>query len=816
MKCAITVFVLLMLGLTMSNNPVHADATSSKWLVENGQPRAQIVVAADPPRKTRLAAQELQRYIQKISGATLPIVTQPADGVAINLYVGHSPHTQSLGIDTSNLRHGAFHMKSGPNWLALIGEEFNYQPPPQPWGSSNTNAERDRINAEWDQITGDTFGVPVSIYRLHQKGLDLWHLDGAGSLNAVYEFLRGLGCRWYMPGEIGEVVPEASSIALPQVDRLVQADFNLRSLRYFYPLSDEESLWHFRMGVDQGHDDIGVIQPGHGSKFVHMRPEMKVKHPDMFAIWGGKRMIDHARIGAPCLSSPVFFDLHLKFARLALDYYDQPMISLDMCDGYAFLCECDQCKVYNVPGRPWNAFISDYVFTYVDRVARELYRSHPDRKVMASAYSAYQVPPSNIAQMSPNLALVYCQARSTFDAEETRERTRRLRQEWISRLPTKEMYLWEYYLESWPGRRPYEGIPTYYPRLIKEDLASVKGLTRGEVIEVYNHRPGEKFTWSEHTISAINVYVTSRLWWDASLDIDALLEEFYVLFYGPAHAQMKAFIEFSEANWRSMRTNVEAIDKAVDLLAKARAAAGDGIYGKRIDLLVEYTKPLAQLKERLAKGREGNPEMRSLERREEDLVLDGKLDEKFWQGTRDMEMRELTTGRPPEHHTKVNFAWAGDSLVLGIHCQDRDMANLDLSPLGNDDPNIFRRDSVEILLETQVHSYYQIVVSPTGALMDLDRSINRNTEWSSNARVKTYIGDGFWSAEVRIPAAGDLAKDLNPLAGVAGRKPTSTYPWYFNVCRLHVRAGGTEASAVSPTGETKFHNVMKFAKLYVK
>jgi len=65
---------------------VHAADT---FLVENGQPRAEIIISDKPQRSTRLAAQELQDQIAKISGARLPIVTQ-ASGKAVKIFVGAS------------------------------------------------------------------------------------------------------------------------------------------------------------------------------------------------------------------------------------------------------------------------------------------------------------------------------------------------------------------------------------------------------------------------------------------------------------------------------------------------------------------------------------------------------------------------------------------------------------------------------------------------------------------------------------------------------------------------------------------------------
>jgi len=61
--------------------------------------------------------------------------------------------------------------------------------------------------------------------------------------------------------------------------------------------------------------------------------------------------------------------------------------------------------------------------------------------------------------------------------------------------------------------------------------------------------------------------------------VDAILNEYYDKYYGPASKEMKAFIEFSEANWGNMDKDADLITKALELIAAARKAAGeDSIY----------------------------------------------------------------------------------------------------------------------------------------------------------------------------------------------------------------------------------------------
>jgi len=58
MERSLTLVALLLASLA----PVHAAGT---LLIENGQPRAEIVIAEKPARMTKLAAKELQTSLDK-------------------------------------------------------------------------------------------------------------------------------------------------------------------------------------------------------------------------------------------------------------------------------------------------------------------------------------------------------------------------------------------------------------------------------------------------------------------------------------------------------------------------------------------------------------------------------------------------------------------------------------------------------------------------------------------------------------------------------------------------------------------------------
>lgn len=793
---------------------VAAVEARAALIVDDGQPRGRIVITDAPTRTAKLAAEQLQLYIRKMSGATLPIETQPADD-AVNLYIGAA--AQRVGVTAEGLRYGAFRIRSGDNWLALVGDDSEFTPI-APYRRNKSRPESQRAQDEWNKLTGENFGMPNSQLCTHQ-GKGFWAHDQWGSLNAVIDFLRGEGCRWYVPHEIGEVVPQQKTIALPTVDKTVEPDFALRfpsqvGRRFGNgPATMDEVLWQMRMGFYFGKDLI-PMDIGHGMTRVH--GHYAQEHPEWFALYGGKRETDFRNHGKPCLSSQGLLDANVRYARAVFDILDQPMISVMPSDGYVNLCECELCKGKSTPDRGWNGQLSDYVWTYVDRVARELYKTHPDRKVNCFAYGAYLLPPTTIEQFSPNVVIGIAQARRDFHDPKKRDRMNELRAAWRAKMTGDDTRFWlyEYYLHTKPTNT-YGSMPVYFPHQIAADLRSLKGQCFGEFIDM--SRSPEGIAWM--AVDHLNLYVTSRCWWNADLDIDALLTDYYINFYGPARDQMRAFIEYCEANWMTLRDEPEKIDTVLAMLDAARETApADSIYRKRIDWIGEYLTPLRQLQAQLAKGRDDAPAARARSGSHFDagkITLDGKIDEAVWQDVSASALRELQTGRAPAFGTNFRMIWHDDNLYIAIACQDRAGESLNIQGDRPDARSIWNGDVVEVLIETQSHAYYQISINPAGVVADLDRKGGLKVLWSANAEVATHVADGRWSIEMRIPIADEGMNEIDPDNGVAGRRPTKVYPWYFNVCRQRVRDTGSEFTAFSPTGGKHFHDALKFAKLYV-
>lgn len=793
-------------------------------LVERGAARGEIVIGDKPARMAKLAARELQTYVEKISGAKLEIVPVPTDGRP-HIFVGKSRFTDTLQLSTAGLENGAFRMASGDGWLALLGPDEDYVPI-EPWGRLRGTAEAQRVNQAWDKFTGDTFWDNCNgLYSRYHKDLDVWDFDDTGTLNAVYEYLRSLGVRWFFPGELGEVVPRLASIPLPQIDTTVRPDFALRRFSYYtdHLGLGEIGIWNLRLGTHQAHKLIGVTQPAHGLKFVLWREEMKRAHPEMYLLLpDGSRNLTHKQTGAPCLSSPVLKEKQLKYSRAMFDHYRQPMLSIDVVDGYGGMhCNHPECQSKYTTDRGWPGSMSDYVWGYLDDVARQLHRSHPDRLVSGLAYSAYRMPPEKIATMSPNLAIIETRARSRFYDEAVRDASREFRAAWLKRLPSKKYFTWDYYLYAVPED---VGPPAFYPRQIADDLRELRGISLGDTIEVYQHQPGteSQFGYDPLAIEHLNIYVTSRLWWDCRQDVDTLLEDYYTGFYGPAREAMKAFIEYSEQNWMFMTQDAMRIQRAFELLAAAQASVEpESVYGRRIAKIAELMKPLQALQRQLGRKHESDMAYRVLEtwqaggRTMKEKPLDGRLTTEFWPDVRVTSLAPLMPGTRAKVDGQFQVLREGDILYFGIKCQEPDMAGLQSGAKGKTG-GVFDGDYVTLLLETPSHAYYEIAVDSQGRVQQIDHGEGAAADWKSGAEVAVHRGKDFWSVEIRLPIAGEGARLLDRRTGVDGNRPKELFPWYFNVCRSRVRGGAEERTAYSSTGPETFHRPEKFAKLWAK
>ena len=175
---------------------VCCSAWAGLVIVENGRPRAVIVTAQQPSESAARAAKELQHFIELMSGARIPVTTD-ADmrlGGPVKIMVGRSRWLTT------------------PGWLARLSPRALG---PLPSGHDR-DASREGFIIKTRRNAIVLVGNEDAIYR--------------GTEYAVYEFLERLGCRWYFPGEFGQVIPRMRTIEVPDMDVTAKPSYAVRNI----------------------------------------------------------------------------------------------------------------------------------------------------------------------------------------------------------------------------------------------------------------------------------------------------------------------------------------------------------------------------------------------------------------------------------------------------------------------------------------------------------------------------------------------------------------------------------------------------------
>lgn len=597
----------LLLGATLS-----IPASAAPAIVENGEPRAEIVISSTPTRMQRVAAEEFRTNVEKISGARLPIVMQPT-GQAVKVFIGESTLNP---VKTGDLKDGAYRIRSGEDWLALTGDDSDYVPV-EP--TAHNNGDIPRVQAEWEKIVGDPYGVPnAGTYKNKLKisgatgkpdgspvdkneKLEIWGLDERGSFNAVTAFFSKLGARWYLPGELGEVLPSLKTIPLTKIDETIRPDFPLRQFNFRFGNAGEDiARWMMHLGTRN--DDNVLI--AHGMSTMTNRDAVFAKHPDWFAIYGGKPDFTPGDSKCQlCYSNDELFRETVRYARSLLDTYPLKTVSIMPPDGYSAICQCEKCKGKDSPERNPRGLLSDYVWAFVNRVAKEIAKTHPRAKVLNCAYGAYTLPPLKIDRLEPNVVVCIVGGRRPINKpgvkSEGESEPEVLRAAWVKKTANPLMIFENYPLVD---RGWY--LPSFAVHALGDSVKATKGISQGEDVWVSAARGlSEDFVGFNHFM----IYFTARMYWGGKeAEVDAMFREYCHLFYGPDEKEMLNFFTFCEQNWGAMEEDKAKADEALALFEKAKAKAdGASVYGKRLALIDNYLKGMRMKSQQLGQKRSG-------------------------------------------------------------------------------------------------------------------------------------------------------------------------------------------------------------------
>lgn len=342
----VLIFVCFFIGpFLLKGNEIYQN-TSGVLIVNKGVSSADIVVPVNSNKQIMKAAQTLQKYLLKSTGANLKITTQTGSRNFIS--IGNTNFIKRSRINLNGLDEDGFLIQT--------------------------------INKKYVVIAG---------------GSD-W-----GTEFGVYEFLeRFLDITWLMPTALGEYVPQKNSLIIPDTKILDNPVFLSRqispaNINLNKPLDIWARLNRFRGRIEFHHNLNKLFPPNQ-----YLR-----KNPDFYGMENGKRATP--KTGQykwqPNFTAKGIAD---SAANNIVRYFkqnpDKPSYSLGTNDYKVF----DQSSLSKSKRSNRNNFlgledVSDDYFDWANQVAAKVNKVYPNKKFGTLAYNNLAEPPRN--SINPNI-----------------------------------------------------------------------------------------------------------------------------------------------------------------------------------------------------------------------------------------------------------------------------------------------------------------------------------------------------------------------------------------------------------------------------
>jgi hypothetical protein len=499
----------LMLSFAVLVTNLQSTPAAAASLVENGVARATIVIAQaalEPAKddasaqKVSIAARDLQDYIRKISGVTLPIQGDESTPPGALILVGKSRLTDALQIAipsglTPARKEEGFVIQSRGNTLVLAGND-----------------------------AGPYHGTEYS----------------------VYDFLERLGVRWFMPGEFGEVVPAQKTISIAEYSVREKPDFIQRNwwLHATPEMAEQERRWKIRNKMNP--DNMFMVPQDSSLRAFVPDAELAKTRPELFA----KNFDGTLNLHYPNLSNPE--TVQIAAEKMKAYFRKNPSagsIGIAPDDGMPRDFNPETLKrnagfsdLVGREGVPAEMSTSEEWLEWVNAVTREVNKEFPDKIITTNGYANRNMAPFGVS-IDPNVSIMFAAIWSdtlhAYDNPRSWQTNRQgdLLRQWCRLNDKVWIYGYDYTMLI-SGLAPVPMV-----RKFAHDMPLLKKWGAiGFIDEARN-------AWAER--GPATKYIKARLEWDADANVNDLLDDLFSKWYGAANKPSRAFWDTLESTMES-------------------------------------------------------------------------------------------------------------------------------------------------------------------------------------------------------------------------------------------------------------------------
>ena len=457
-------------------------------LVDNGKSEYSIVIGQEASLPEKRAAGELQQFLEEMAGARLPIVTANGPLRSRSILVGDSAalRARKPGFDLESLGAEGYILK-------MIGSDL--------------------------VIAG---GRP------------------RGTMYGVYGYLDKLGCRWFTQNV--SRIPKTPRIPLLALNETRQPSFEYREPFFAEALAKDWAARNRQNGNRMHLDDWtgGKVQyfPFVHS-FLQLVPPEKYfeKHPEYYSLIDGKRRPGvHSQL---CLTNSGTLRAAVETVREWIATHPEATIYSVSQNDWTGWCECDNCR--KVEEEEGGAH-SGPLLRFVNAVAAEIEKTHPDKLIDTLAYWYTEAPPSRV-RPRPNVRIRLCpiDACIAHPFEQCRHDAYFMNNLRAWSEITSQLYIWHYNTNFHHYLAP---CPDF-----DELAADIPMYHRHGVVGIFLEGAPTAAGGAEN--AELRSYVMARLLWDVNTNVRQDIEDFHHASYGAAAPPM---LEYFDLLHRQVRT----------------------------------------------------------------------------------------------------------------------------------------------------------------------------------------------------------------------------------------------------------------------
>lgn len=544
---------MYLLAVSLATTIASADPVAGKpgshdlTIADAGRTEAVVVVAPDAKKWERRAAEDLVHYIDLMSGARPMLATNRA---AIDAVLKGEAPVLLVGSEALNARRHALEK------------------------ALNAVAKKNPV------LRADAIAIQRDGNRVYVVGM-----NEECHYYAVAELLRLWGCRWFMASDFGECIPEQRTLSVGALDLAYAPPFEVRYIAGYAWLGDNTGKDEFdrhncmnELSVPCGHSLHGYM----------------------------KNLVPSNSTFEAFFKVPIAEETTIREVATVAEkaFAAGKDLSMGMDDGaYDSASSVDKNLKANLYDKYFNGqMLTDNFMTLYNGVCRILLEKHPasPSRIGFFAYVNMTIPPQHeIRAAKPLVAyLAPIDFDSTHGMDDPRSPPRQeyacILQRW-SQIMDGRVVIYDYD----QGMLVWRDLPNPSHQAFRQD---VKHYRDAGILGLHTESRGAYAT------VFLNLYLRGRLMWNPDESVDALLAEFYPLFYGPAaepmsrywgaiykawddsivteHEYFVAPAVYTDALVKELHTHLEAARKAVSPLRdreEKTLSRNERLYLQRLD-----------------------------------------------------------------------------------------------------------------------------------------------------------------------------------------------------------------------------------------